>query len=155
MAGGDGDRRQQSAGPTAAGMLIAVLDEPGMTVAEISQSIPEAQQPISSARLEKLGLIERRHGPGRNKPRPRTTWPSQGRLGIEVLDINDSAQIAALRDNIAPGGLAHQGRHLRSTSSSQSKTTWLRRWGASGPLWYSAPSATVNRTFSLRQRSAS
>jgi hypothetical protein len=75
-------------------MLIAVLDEPGMTVAEISRSIPEAQQPISSARLEKLGLIERRHGPGRNKPRPRTTWPSQGRLEIEVLDINDSAQIA-------------------------------------------------------------
>jgi hypothetical protein len=31
-----------------------------------------------------------------------TTWPSRGRLAIEVSDNNDSTQIAELRDNIAP-----------------------------------------------------
>jgi DNA-binding MarR family transcriptional regulator len=48
-------------------MLIAVLEEPGMTVAEISRRIPKTQQTISQlvARLEKLGLIERRLGRGR------------------------------------------------------------------------------------------
>jgi len=51
----------------ASSMLIAVLEKPGMTVAEISRRIPKAQQTISSvvARLEKLGLIERRLGSGR------------------------------------------------------------------------------------------
>jgi DNA-binding MarR family transcriptional regulator len=48
-------------------MLITVLEEPGMTVAEISRRIPKTQQTISQvvARLEKLGLIERRLGSGR------------------------------------------------------------------------------------------
>jgi DNA-binding MarR family transcriptional regulator len=51
----------------ASSMLIIVLEEPGMTVAEISRRIPKTQQTISSvvARLEKLGLIERRLGSGR------------------------------------------------------------------------------------------
>jgi DNA-binding MarR family transcriptional regulator len=48
-------------------MLIAVVEEPGMTVAEFSRRIPKTQQTLSQvvARLEKLGLIERRLGPGR------------------------------------------------------------------------------------------
>jgi DNA-binding MarR family transcriptional regulator len=48
-------------------MLISVLREPGMTVAEFSRRIPKSQQTLSQvvARLEKLGLVERRLGPGR------------------------------------------------------------------------------------------
>jgi DNA-binding MarR family transcriptional regulator len=48
-------------------MLIAVLQQPGLTVAEFSRRIPKTQQTLSQvvARLEKLGLIERRLGPGR------------------------------------------------------------------------------------------
>jgi DNA-binding MarR family transcriptional regulator len=48
-------------------MLIAVLEQPGLTVAEFSRRIPKTQQTLSQvvARLEKLGLIERRLGPGR------------------------------------------------------------------------------------------
>jgi DNA-binding MarR family transcriptional regulator len=51
----------------ASSMLIIVFEDPGMTVAEISRRIPKTQQTISSvvARLEKLGLIERRLGSGR------------------------------------------------------------------------------------------
>lgn len=49
------------------GMLAAVLAEPGITVAEISRRMPKTQQAISQvvARLEKLGYLERRVGPGR------------------------------------------------------------------------------------------
>lgn len=48
-------------------MLVSVLEEPGLTVAEFSRRIPKTQQTLSQvvARLEKLGLIERRLGPGR------------------------------------------------------------------------------------------
>jgi DNA-binding MarR family transcriptional regulator len=48
-------------------MLIAVLEQPGLTVAEFSRRIPKTQQTLSQvvARLEKLDLIERRLGPGR------------------------------------------------------------------------------------------
>ena len=48
-------------------MLIAVLEQPGLTVAEFSRRIPKTQQTLSQvvARLEKLGLIERRLGTGR------------------------------------------------------------------------------------------
>jgi DNA-binding MarR family transcriptional regulator len=49
------------------GMLQTVADEPGITVAEVSRRLPKTQQAISqvAARLEKLGFIERRVGPGR------------------------------------------------------------------------------------------
>jgi DNA-binding MarR family transcriptional regulator len=49
------------------GLLVSVLEEPGITVAEMSRRIPKTQQAISQvvARLEKLGLIERRLGSGR------------------------------------------------------------------------------------------
>lgn len=49
------------------GMLATVLSEPGITVAEMSRRIPKTQQAISqlAARLEKLGYLERRVGPGR------------------------------------------------------------------------------------------
>jgi DNA-binding MarR family transcriptional regulator len=49
------------------GMLVSVLAEPGITVAEMSRRIPKTQQAISqvAARLEKLGLIERKLGSGR------------------------------------------------------------------------------------------
>ncbi len=48
-------------------MLIAVMEQPGLTVAEFSRRIPKTQQTLSQvvARLEKLGLIERRLGSGR------------------------------------------------------------------------------------------
>ncbi len=49
------------------GMLAAVLAEPGVTIAEMSRRMPKSQQAISqvAARLEKLGLLERRLGSGR------------------------------------------------------------------------------------------
>jgi DNA-binding MarR family transcriptional regulator len=49
------------------GMLQVVLGEPGITVAEMSRRMPKTQQAISQvvARLEKLGLLERRLGIGR------------------------------------------------------------------------------------------
>ena len=49
------------------GMLAVVLGEPGITVAEMSRRMPKTQQAISqiAARLEKLGLLERRLGSGR------------------------------------------------------------------------------------------
>lgn len=48
-------------------MLIAILEQPGLTVAEFSRRIPKTQQTLSQvvARLEKLGLVERRLGSGR------------------------------------------------------------------------------------------
>jgi DNA-binding MarR family transcriptional regulator len=72
----------------ASSMLIAVYDDPGMTVAEISRRIPKAQQTISSVvgRLEKLGLIERRLGSGRG-------------VGLYVTDAGqEMAEIAAARE---------------------------------------------------------
>ena len=52
---------------SSSGMLQAVRGEPGITVAEMSRRMPKTQQAISqvSARLEKLGLLERRLGSGR------------------------------------------------------------------------------------------
>lgn len=49
------------------GMLMTVYAEPGITVAEMSRRKPRTQQAISQtvARLEKLGLIERRLKAGR------------------------------------------------------------------------------------------
>jgi DNA-binding MarR family transcriptional regulator len=51
------------------GMLQVVLGEPGITVAEMSRRMPKTQQAISQvvARLEKLGLLERRLGVGRGQ----------------------------------------------------------------------------------------
>ena len=72
----------------ASSMLIIVFDEPGMTVAEISRRIPKTQQTISSvvARLEKLGLIERRLGAGRG-------------VGLYVTGAgHDMAQVALARE---------------------------------------------------------
>jgi DNA-binding MarR family transcriptional regulator len=48
-------------------MLATVLNEPGITVAEISRRIPKTQQMIShvAAQLAKLGLIERQLGSAR------------------------------------------------------------------------------------------
>jgi len=69
-------------------MLISVLEEPGMTVAEISRRIPKAQQTISQvvARLEKLGFIERRLGSGRG-------------VGLYVTDAGrEMAQVAVARE---------------------------------------------------------
>jgi DNA-binding MarR family transcriptional regulator len=49
------------------GMLTAVHAEPGITIAEMARRMPKSQQAISqvAARLEKLGLLERRLGSGR------------------------------------------------------------------------------------------
>lgn len=69
-------------------MLIGVSREPGMTVADISRRIAKTPQTISSvvARLEKLGLIERRLGTGRG-------------VGLYVTDAGQKmAQLAATRE---------------------------------------------------------
>lgn len=49
------------------GMLMTVYAEPGITVAGLSRRKPQSQQAISqvAARLEKLGLVERRLKQGR------------------------------------------------------------------------------------------
>jgi DNA-binding MarR family transcriptional regulator len=49
------------------GMLVTVYAEPGITVAEMARRTPRSQQAISQvvARLEKLGLVERRLRQGR------------------------------------------------------------------------------------------
>lgn len=49
------------------GMLLTVHAEPGITIAEMARRKPKSQQAISQvvARLEKLGLIERRLKAGR------------------------------------------------------------------------------------------
>src|SRR5918997_7018346 len=52
------------------GMLENVDARPGITIAEISRRAPQTQQALSqiAARLERLGLIERRlAGPGRGR----------------------------------------------------------------------------------------
>ena len=48
-------------------LVATVLDQPGITVTELSRQIPKTQQAIShvAAQLTKLGLIERRLGSGR------------------------------------------------------------------------------------------
>ena len=49
------------------GMLNTVQAEPGITIAEIARRKPKSQQAVSQvvARLEKLGLLQRRLGSGR------------------------------------------------------------------------------------------
>ncbi|GAB3969573.1 hypothetical protein GCM10029978_041130 [Actinoallomurus acanthiterrae] len=49
------------------GMLMTIYAEPGITVAEMSRRKPRTQQAISQtvARLEKMGLVERRLKAGR------------------------------------------------------------------------------------------
>ena len=49
------------------GLLISVRAEPGITMAEIARRKPKTQQAVSQvvARMEKLGLVERRLGSGR------------------------------------------------------------------------------------------
>jgi DNA-binding MarR family transcriptional regulator len=70
------------------GMLAAVLAEPGITVAEMARRMPKTQQAISqlAARLEKLGLLERRLGAGRG-------------VGLFVTDAGRA---------LAETGLAHE-----------------------------------------------
>lgn len=66
--------------PASASMLIAIADEPGLTVADISRRILKTQQAISQhvAQLENLGLLERRLGPRRG-------------VGLHVTDIGRAA----------------------------------------------------------------
>ena len=49
------------------GLLELVANDPGVTIASLSRRVPRTQQAISQimSRLEKLGYIERRLGPGR------------------------------------------------------------------------------------------
>lgn len=51
----------------AVGILDQIDAEPGITIAEISRRVPKTQQAISqvTARLEKLGYVERKLGPRR------------------------------------------------------------------------------------------
>jgi DNA-binding MarR family transcriptional regulator len=70
------------------GMLAGVLAEPGITVAEMARRMPKTQQAISqvAARVEKLGLLERRLGAGRG-------------VGLFVTDAGRA---------LAETGLAHE-----------------------------------------------
>lgn len=54
----------------------------------------------------------------------------------------------------AGGDECLRGQWMPRVSSSQSKITWLRRCGAIGASWYSAPSAIVNVTSFLGERSS-
>ncbi len=49
------------------GMLDTIGAHPGITIAEIARRLPVTQQAVSqvAARLQKLGYLERRVGPGR------------------------------------------------------------------------------------------
>jgi DNA-binding MarR family transcriptional regulator len=49
------------------GLLDAIVNEPGVTVAEMSRRVPKSQQAISQVvtRLERAGFVERRLGSGR------------------------------------------------------------------------------------------
>jgi DNA-binding MarR family transcriptional regulator len=74
--------------PGSSSMLIAISEEPGISAAEISRRIPKTQQAVSQvvARLEKLGLIERRLRSGRG-------------VGLHVTDAGrEMAQVAATRE---------------------------------------------------------
>jgi DNA-binding MarR family transcriptional regulator len=87
-------------------MLIGVLEEPGMTVAEISRRIPKTQQTISQlvARLEKLGLIERQLGPGRG-------------VGLYLTDAGrEMAQVAVAREQEVAARLRELLGEKRSTA---------------------------------------
>jgi DNA-binding MarR family transcriptional regulator len=50
--------------PSAAGMLDTILDDPGISIAEISRRTPVSPQAVSQVvgRLEGLGFVERRSG---------------------------------------------------------------------------------------------
>jgi DNA-binding MarR family transcriptional regulator len=68
------------------GMLAYIDAEPGITVAELSRRLPKTQQAISqvAARLEKLGFLERRLGPGRG-------------VGLHVTESGHEMAAEALR----------------------------------------------------------
>jgi DNA-binding MarR family transcriptional regulator len=80
-----------------------------MTVAEISRRIPKTQQTISQvvARLEKLGLIERRLGPGRG-------------VGLHVTGAGrEMAQVAVAREQELTARLRELLGEERSTALTQ------------------------------------
>jgi len=79
------------------GMLAAVLAEPGITVAEMARRMPKTQQAISqvAARLEKLGLLERRLGAGRGVGLFVT---DTGRAMAETGLAHERELVARLRD---------------------------------------------------------
>jgi DNA-binding MarR family transcriptional regulator len=79
------------------GMLTAVLAEPGITIAEMARRMPKSQQAISqvAARLEKLGLLERRLGSGRGVGLYVT---DAGRAMAEVGLTRERELVARLRE---------------------------------------------------------
>jgi DNA-binding MarR family transcriptional regulator len=79
------------------GMLTAVHAEPGITIAEMSRRMPKSQQAISqvAARLEKLGLLERRVRSGRGVGLFVT---EAGRAMAEVGRAREAELVSRLRE---------------------------------------------------------
>jgi DNA-binding MarR family transcriptional regulator len=94
------------------GMLATVLGQPGITVAEMSRRMPKTQQAISqvAARLEKLGLLERRLGPGRGVGMFVT---DSGRLMAEVGLQREREHAERLRALLGTGRYEELSRLLR------------------------------------------
>ena len=71
-------------------LLDAVVAEPGVTVTEIARRLGKSQQAMSQAadRLERLGFIERRVGPGRT-------------VGLHATDAGRTASADGVRRELA------------------------------------------------------
>jgi DNA-binding MarR family transcriptional regulator len=71
-------------------LLDAVVAEPGVTVTEIARRLGKSQQAMSQAadRLERLGFIERRVGPGRT-------------VGLHATDAGRTASAEGVRRELA------------------------------------------------------
>ncbi|HTU31338.1 MAG TPA: MarR family transcriptional regulator [Solirubrobacteraceae bacterium] len=96
------------------GMLHSVLAEPGITIAEMSRRMPKSQQAISqlAARLEKLGLLERRLGSGRGVGLFVT---DAGRELAEVGIAREREMVARLRALLGDERYEELSRLLRET----------------------------------------
>ncbi len=98
------------------GMLTAVHATPGITIAEMSRRMPKSQQAISqvAARLEKLGLLERRLGSGRGVGLFVT---DAGRAMAEVGLAREQELVARLRELLGDERYEELSRLLDETRS--------------------------------------
>ena len=104
--------------------LSGTLDEigttPGATVAEISRRTPKTQQAISQAvaKLEKLGWVERRLGPGRGVGLYLTAAGEEARHDGDAREARIEVRLEALLGTTVYGqllaALAQASRQLRA-----------------------------------------
>jgi DNA-binding MarR family transcriptional regulator len=97
-------------------MLRAILEQPGLTVAEFSRRIPKTQQTLSQvvARLEKIGLIERRLGTGRGVGLYLTEAGQQLAEGAVTREEEVSARLRELLGPERAGALTELLRESRA-----------------------------------------